>query len=150
MAALRTAAFFFVLLIASACEKDETVITASIEGRWTGTLAEVQVKPYGLPLPFKDDNDSFATIIEFHSDGTLVFFEDDVGRQGKYTINGDQLNIETGYTIEDIALSGTYTIQTLTDTNLVIFLEKEDQIIDQEGVPSVTGDIKITLHFTRA
>lgn len=148
MAAIRTAGIIALLLLTVSCQED-TLITAPIEGQWQGTLAEVQVKPYGLPLPFKDDDPSFSTVVEFRSDGTVVFFEDDVGRQGTYTVDGDRLSIETDYTVEDIALSGTYTIQTLTDRSLVIYLKKKDEIVDAEGMPAVKGHIKITLHFAR-
>lgn len=33
----------FLLLIG--CQTDEAIITASIEGKWKGTLAEIQIKP---------------------------------------------------------------------------------------------------------
>ena len=150
MSAIRTAAILILLLVTVGCRDEDTVITASIEGRWTGTLAEVQVKPFGLPVPFKEDDDSFATVVEFRSDGTLVFYEDDVGRHGTYTVTGDQLTIETDYTVEDIAISGTYTIQTLTETNLVMFLKRKDEVVDADGMPAVKGHIKITLHFMRS
>lgn len=146
----RISSFSLLLLIAVSCQKDDTVITAPIEGRWQGTLAEVQVKPFGLPLPINDDDPSFATIIEFRSDGTLVFFEGDVSRHGTFTIIGDQLSIETDYTVEDMSLSGTYVVQTLTDTSLVIYLKRNNEIVDAEGMPAVKGDIKITLHFIRS
>ena len=149
MSAIRTAALYVLLLFTLSCEEEASVITAPIEGRWQGTLAEIQVKPYGLPLPFNDDDPSFASIVEFKSEGILIFWDGDVAREGTYSLTGDNLNIETDHTVEDISLSGNYSIQTLTETTLVLFLRKKDQIIDAEGVPAVKADIKITLHFTR-
>lgn len=150
MAATRATAFIILALMAFSCQEEDSVINAPIEGRWQGTLAEIQVKPFGLPLPFRDDDPSFASVVEFQSDGTMIFWDGDVAREGTYTMSGDNLNIETDYTVEDISLSGKYSIQTLTETNLVIYLKKKDEIVDAEGMPAVKGDIKITLHFTRS
>lgn len=150
MTAIRTVAVSVLLLTTFGCQEEASVIKAPIEGHWQGTLAEIQVKPFGLPLPFNDDDPSFASIVEFHSDGTMIFWDDDIAREGTYTMTGDNLNIETDYTVEDISLSGTYSIQTLTETSLVIYLKKEDQVVDVEGAPAVKGDIKITLHFARS
>lgn len=135
------------LLLSVACEEDAE-ITSGIEGQWQGTLAEVQFKPLGLPIPVKDDDPSFATRIDFNKDGTMVILEDD-SKQGTYEVNGDELNIDIDYTIEDISLSGTYHIETLTQTQLVIHTKRDDTIADPDGGPSVSGEIKITLHFAR-
>ena len=135
------------LLLVIACEEDAE-ITSGIEGQWRGTLAEVQFKPFGLPIPVKDDDPSFATRIDFNKGGALVIQEDGQ-KQGTYAVNGDELDIEIDYTIEDINLSGKYHIETLTATQLVIHTKRDETIADPDGGPSVSGEIKITLHFDR-
>ena len=145
----RIAALFAILIVAG-CKEDEAVMTGSIEGKWTGTFAEVQVKPFGLPIPFKDEDASFDTRVEFKPDGTFIVWESGQPVEGSYTLRGEELAIETDYTVEDISFSGTYRIRTLTETTLIIQRKKNNHIIDAEGVPAVRGQIKITLHFSRS
>ena len=145
----RTTAVVMAMLLAFGCNEDDSILTASIVGEWTGTLAEIQLKPFGLPLPINKKEDSFATGIEFTDDGRLLVYEDTQPIQGRYELTGDQLALETNYTVEDIALAGTYTVETLTETSLVIFLKRKDQNIDLEGAPAINGTVKITLHFRR-
>ena len=149
MSTIRTAAILVMILLLTRCQEEEHVLTASIQGKWTGTLAEVQVKPFGLPIPIKRDVPSFATGIEFKEDGTLLVWENSQPIEGTYAQTGDKLTIETGYAIEGIELAGDYTVETLTETSLVIFLKRKDQNIDVEGAPAIDGHIKITLHFQR-
>ena len=135
--------------MAFGCKVDESVVTASIVGKWTGTLAEIQVKPFGLPLPINKKDDSFSTGIEFTGADRFLVYEDTPPIQGTYNLTGDQLILETDYTVEGIALAGTYTVQTLTETSLIIFLKRKDQNIDVEGAPAINGTVTITLQFRR-
>ena len=137
------------ILLLTECKEDGHVPTASIEGKWAGTLAEVQVKPFGLPIPIQKDVPSFSTDIEFKEDGRLLLWENSRAIEGTYEQTGDNLKIETDYTLEDIELAGEYTIETLTEKTLVIFLRRKDQHIDVEGAPAIEANIKITLHFQR-
>lgn len=150
MTPITTAAILVMILLLTRCQEENHVLTASIEGTWTGTLAQLQVKPFGLPIPIKEDVPSFATVIEFKEDGRLLVRENARASEGTYEQTGDKLKIETDYTIEDIELAGDYTIETLTETSLVIFLKRKDQNIDVEGAPAFDGHIKITLHFQRS
>lgn len=145
----RTAAILILFVLMLGCQADEALIDAPIEGKWEGTLAEVQLKPFGLPLPINNKQPSFATVVEFQPEGTLVVWDDTTPIKGTFKLSGNALTINTDYTIEDIALSGTYTIETLTEEALIIYLEREDQTIDAEGAPRIKGEIKITLHFVR-
>ena len=149
MSTTKTAAILIVVMLMVGCDDEEHVISASIHGKWTGTLAEVQVKPFGLPIPIKKDVPSFSTQIEFKEDSRLLVWEGSQPIEGTYEHTADKLKIETDYTIEDIELAGDYTIQTLTETALVIYLKRKDQNIDFEGAPAIDGHIKITLHFQR-
>ena len=149
MSTIRTAAILVMILLLTRCQEEEPALSASLQGKWTGTLAEVQVKPFGLPIPIKKDVPSFATEIEFKEGGRLLVWDNSQAIEGTYEQTGDELKIETDYTIEDIELAGEYTIETLTETSLVIFLRRKDQNIDVEGAPAIDGHIKITLHFQR-
>lgn len=144
----RTAALFFSLLLLSSCS-DEVKNFASIEGKWQGTLVEVQVKPFGLPIPFSDDDDSFSTIIEFKADGTVIVHETQPAT-GTYQIIGDKLIIDIDLAIEGRELAGSYTLETLNDSELVFFTkQKNEKLADPDGGPTLKGDIKLTLHFRK-
>lgn len=148
MKGLRIAGISLLLMVALACSKDAE-ITSGIEGKWRGTLAEVQVKPFGLPVPIKDDDPSFATRIDFNGDGSMVIWDDTNPTEGTYNVNNDEVTVNIDYSIEDIELSGTYTIETLTGTRLVIYTKRDDTITHPDGGPSISGEIKVTLHFRR-
>lgn len=148
MEGLRTAGISLLLMLALACNEDAE-ITSGIAGRWQGTLAEVQVKPFGLPVSIKDDDPSFATRIDFNEDGSMVIWDDTNPTEGTYNVNNDEVTVNIDYSIEDIELSGTYTIETLTGTQLVIYTKRDDTIAHPDGGPSISGEIKVTLHFRR-
>lgn len=150
MGRIKTAVILAALVLASGCEKDEAVFTSSIEGKWIGTLAEIEVKPFGFPLPIKEDDPSFNIAIEFTAGGSFLVWETSQSINGTYELKGDQLNIKTDYTVDDIPLAGIYTVETLTETSLVIFLKRKNQKIDVEGAPAISGIVKITLHFQRS
>jgi hypothetical protein len=137
------------LWLVASC-KDDADITSSIHGKWQGTLAEVQVKPFGLPVPISRDVPSFTTEMEFTADGTMIVWDDGHPITGTYVLTGDELTADIAYNIEDVDLSGTYTIETLTETSLVFTLRKRNVVIaDPAGGPNITGQITITLHFQR-
>ena len=141
----------FVVLVALlfSCE-DDAEITASIEGKWKGTLAEIRVKPLGLPIPISEDYASFDPEIEFMPAGTVVLWDDSQPKEGTYELTGEKLTINIDYTIEDVDLSGTYTIETLTENSLVFYLERKGQtLVDPDGAPTIKGRVKVTLHFRR-
>ena len=144
----RAAAIFFVLLV-SGCHED-TIITSTIEGKWKGTGAELRIKPFGLPVPISKDYPSPDIEMEFKPDGTAVVLQDGQVKEGTYSLDGDRLNIQIDFNIEGYDLSGDYTIQTLTERSLVLYLERKDvTLADPDGGPTVKGQVKITLHFER-
>lgn len=136
------------LLMLFACN-DDSVITASIEGRWKGTRAEVEARPLGLPIPIRRDVPSFDSPVEFRPDGTMTIMEG-TSPEGTWYISGDELTLDIDYTIEDVGLAGTYTIETLTETTLVMYLVKRGQTLaDPDNAPAISGRVKVTLHFRR-
>ena len=144
----RTTAGIFLLLLVFACNEDSE-ITSGINGKWQGKLAEIQVKPFGLPLPISRDDPSFATRIDFNDNGGMVVWDGSDPIEGTYKVEGKELTTDIDYSIENISLSGTYIIETLTATQLVVHLERDETIADPDGGPSISGEIKVTLHFIR-
>ena len=147
---MKTAAGLLLLVIlALSCKEEEEKTFAPIEGQWRGTHVEIQVKPFGLPIPFSDEDDSFDTVIEFKADRTMVVHGDQP-TAGTYQIIGDQLVIDIDLTIEDRELAGTYKLETLSETSLVFSAKhKKETLADPDGGPALRGDIKLTLHFQK-
>lgn len=148
MKARKIACVIVVALLAFSC-RDEADITASIVGKWEGTLAEVQVKPFGLPIPISRSDDTFSTQIEFTTDGKIILTDGQKVTEGTYQLNGDQLTTDVDFDTGIIELAGTYTIETLTNSQLVFYLKKHDTFTDPETGRSISGDLKATLHFNR-
>lgn len=137
---------FLLVSVVLSCD-DEAEISASIEGKWQGREIELRVKPLGLPLPIKDKA-PFDKVIIFQEDATVIII-DDSPVSGSYTLNGDKLDIEIDYSVEDFNLTGTYTLEKLTEQSLVFYREKKDTIVDPDNAPAVKGDIRVSLHFQR-
>lgn len=145
---MRAAAFLLFGILIFSC-KEESVISSGIDGKWQGTLAEVRFKPLGLPVPVNRDVPSFDTRIDFNKDGTMVVWDGADPKNGTYDLRGNDLVINIDYSIEDISLAGTYRVETLTDTQLVINITRDHTVSDPDGGPSVSGEVKVTLHFDR-
>ena len=146
---LRKKAGIFILVTLLFSCREEGKNFASIEGKWRGTLAEIEVKPLGLPLPFTEKDEKFSAEIEFKSDGTIALLHDKEYTPGTYQVVDDKLITDIHFSTEMIDLSGTYTIETLTQSTLVIYLKKKDTIADPDSGLAVSGDITATLHFER-
>ncbi|MEX1239235.1 MAG: lipocalin family protein [Cyclobacteriaceae bacterium] len=145
----RVTAGLFALLAAFSCNDDDEQL-APIEGKWRGTMAEIQVKPFGLPIPVSKKDESFHTEIEFRSDGKLIVYEDSQTTEGTWKLNGNKLVTDIDFNTEFIGLSGTYTVERLTGTTLIFYLEKDNQTIsDPDTGQSISGDLKATLHFQK-
>lgn len=145
----RITAGLFAVLIAFACNDDDEQL-APIEGKWKGTMAEVEVKPFGIPIPVSKKDKSFDTEIEFKSDGKLIVYEDAKTTEGTWQLNGDKLVTDIDFNTEFTGLTGTYTVEKLTGTTLIFYLEKDDQTIsDPDTGQSISGDIKAILHFQK-
>ncbi|HEX8040577.1 MAG TPA: hypothetical protein VF490_15565 [Chryseosolibacter sp.] len=85
-----TAGVLMVLTLALSCQKnsDEEVF-ASIEGRWKGTLAEMELKPFGIPIPVRKSDDNFSSTLEFRADGTMTVNDGSKTTEGTYHLAGD-------------------------------------------------------------
>lgn len=149
MKTIKTAGILWLLSLLFSCHEDESSFT-SIVGKWRGTLAEIQVKPFGLPLPFSEEDDSFATEIEFKADGTMIVYGESQNTEGTYEVVGEKLNTDINFSTDVVELPGSGTIETLTQTTLVFYIKKDNTTItDPDSGRSISGDIKATLHFER-
>jgi hypothetical protein len=144
-----TAGVLVALVVLFSCQDDHAPL-APIIGQWKGTRAELRLKPFGLPIPISKDDDDFASTLEFKSDGTLVLTDGSTSRQGTYSMAGNKITTDLDFSMEDVSLSGTYEIEDLTDTALAFYIEKKDTTLtDPNSGKSISGDVKVTLHFQR-
>jgi hypothetical protein len=144
----QTAGIFLLILLVFSCDDEDKTFT-SIVGKWIGTTARIQLKPFGLPIPISKKDDSFAAEIEFRTDGTVTLVNDSETHEGTYQVVDDKIITDLRFATEVIDLSGTYTIETLTASTLVFYIKKNDTITDPDTGKSITGDIKATLEFER-
>ena len=139
----------FLLLVTLSCNEEDEPL-APIAGKWRGTMAEIKVKPFGIPIPFSREDESFDAEMEFRTDGTLIVNDGSQTRQGTWQLNGNKLVTDIDLSTEFIELSGNYTIESLTETTLIFYLEKKNHTLsDPDTGQSISGDIKAILHFTK-
>src|SRR5688572_22213676 len=112
----------------AACDDEEKI--ASVEGSWQGTKAEGEVLAYGVPTGFEEEDDTFNPILEFKPGGVVTVLHDGVPAQGNWSQIGEKLTTSLGFNTEFADLSGDYTIQTLTETKLALYFEKDGTYID--------------------
>ena len=124
------------------CDNDDEN-QPSIVGRWAGDKAEFRMNL----IPFDDDN--FDVVLEFESDGTVTYTDDDQSYSGTYTVHEKTLQI-TGVTVAGmpIDVSGNYDIKEVSNTDLVIEGEREGEINDPT-FGNISGTVRATLYFTR-
>jgi hypothetical protein len=130
--------------------KDDGEISASIVGKWQSDKADFNLNPSG-PIPgYTITRDDFSIQTQFNSDGSVVLTDENgVSTTGSYTMTGTKLTLNINYDIEFISLSGTYTIDELTDTRLIAVIKKEDTFTDPDSGQEFEGEITVTLYFDR-
>ena len=131
----------------SACDDDDEEVSRTVEGRWQGTRMEFTLEAFGIPVRNEDD-DSFNAILEFKANGSVTIEDEGQSATGTWVQNGNTLTLSVNYTIENISLSGDYTIKELTDTNLSIYAERDETYKDPDTGLEVDGTLKATLYFT--
>ena len=143
------AAILFLFLTILSCKDDEEE-RPSVIGKWQGTLAEVEVHPFGIPLPISEKDENFNTQLEFRSDATLLISNNSQPAEGSWQVVDDKLITDINFSTDFIELSGSYTIEELTQSVLVISIEKENQTITiPDTGQTVSGDVIVTLHFEK-
>jgi hypothetical protein len=144
-----TAAVLLFLTLLFSCREEEKNFSP-ITGKWRGTLAELRIKPLGIPIPVRRDDEDFSSLIEFGKDGTLTLTQGLETSTGTYTFSGNTITTDLQLIIEGVTIPGIYTVEDLTPTNLVFHVEKSGTFTDPSSGRSLSGDIKVTLHFQRA
>lgn len=129
------------------CDDNEKI--ASVEGSWEGTKAEGQVLLYGVPTGFEEEDDTFNPILEFKQGGTVTVTQNGTPSQGTWSQDGEQLTTSLNFNTNFVDISGTYTIQTLTETTLVLYYEKDGTYEDPDTGIEIEGTLKATLTFNK-
>jgi len=129
----------------SACDDDEEV-SRTVEGRWQGTRLELTLEAFGVPVRSEDD-DTFNALLEFKANGSVTIEEEGQSATGTWVQNGNTLTLSINYTIENVSISGDYTIEELTDTNLRLYAKRDETYEDPDTGLEVDGTLKATLHF---
>jgi len=141
---------FIILLtvIILSCKDDDKSPAPSITGKWQGTLLTADVAISGVPTDTRNDS-TFNAIVEFKTDGTVTITDDGQTSTGTWSQNGDKIDMSATFGTDRIDLSGTYTIKTLTDTKLVLYIDKDGSYTDPDTHITVQGNVKATLYFDR-
>jgi hypothetical protein len=80
----------------------------------------------------------------------LVVTDDSKTTEGTWQLKGDKLTSDINFGTDLIDLSGTYTIEVLTQTSLVFYLEKQNEkFTDPDSGQTISGDFKGILYFER-
>ncbi|SHH50893.1 hypothetical protein SAMN04488109_4118 [Chryseolinea serpens] len=136
----------FILLVSC---KDDDKSYPSVTGKWQGTLLTAEITVYGVTLPNKQTDDTFDAVVEFKSDGTAILTDDNQTSTGTWSQNNDKLTLSVTFGTEFIDLSGTYTIQEITDKKLTLYIEKDGSYTDPDTKVEVQGTVKATLNFDK-
>jgi len=129
------------------CDDEEKM--ASIEGTWQGTKAEGEVLVFGVPSGFEEEDNTFNPILEFKQGGDVTLTQDGIPSQGTWSQAGDQLTTTLTFDTDFIELPGTYTVETLTATKLVLYLEKDGTYQDPDTGIEIDGTLKAMLYFDK-
>ena len=132
-----------------ACKDRDEKPLATIIGKWHGDKAEFNIKPEGFPVGIPYTLDDFTSVLEFKTDGTLTLIQDGKSSTGTYQMEGKNLTININFIINDIDLSGTYTIKELTTSRLSGEITKAETVKDPNTGADVSGTIKATLYFDK-
>ena len=143
VAFLSTATFF------TACDDDDDNGISSVKGEWRGDKTELVILVEGIPTPIKETDDSFSGEVDFQDDGTAVYSEDGDEIIGTWSQNNNKLNLTIPTELGEVDMSGTYTIQELSNSKLKLYTEKEGEFEDPDTGLFFDATVKATLYFTK-
>ena len=139
--------FSAILVAPFGCDEDEKM--ASIEGTWGGKKAEGEVLVFGVPSGFEEEDVTFNPVLELKQGGVVVLTDSGTRTQGTWSQEGEKLLTSLNFDTNFVDLSGSYTIQTLTETSLVLYYEKDGTYNDPDTGIAIEGTLKATLHFEK-
>jgi hypothetical protein len=128
-------------ILASCNHEDQDVKT--ILGGWRSAKADFQVNLIRI------SRDDLNILLDFKSDGQLIYTDDKQVLEGHYTFKKKKLTI-TGIDADQlpISLSQTYDVQELRSDKLIISGKEEATIQDQQ-YGEVSGTVKTTFYFDK-
>ena len=141
--------FLGVLLafLTSACDDEKM---SSIVGKWNVHSAEFNMRPFRYPGTIYQKEDNLDTAFEFKPDGTLMLTRSGKLSQGKYEIKEKELITDLSFNTRVCGLAGKYRIQELTETKLVLLVERDDTFQDPDTGTNLRGTVTATFHFDRS
>jgi hypothetical protein len=140
---------FSIVLVVGPLGCDDNEKMATLEGSWQGTKAEGKVLLFGVPTGFEEEDDSFDPTLEFKQGGIVTLTQDGTPSQGTWSQEGETLTTSLNFDTNFVEISGTYTIQTLTETALVLYYESEGTFEDPDTGIDIEGTLKATLYFSK-
>ena len=132
-------------LLTSSCDDEKM---GSIVGKWNVNRAEFNLRPFRYPGSVNQVED-MDTAFEFRNDGTLILSHSGRLSSGKYQVKDKELITDIKFSTAVTGLSGIYTIKELTDSRLVLFVERDDTFQDPDTGVNLRGTVKATFHFDR-
>jgi hypothetical protein len=134
------------VLLSTSCDDEKM---SSIVGKWNVNKAEYNCRPFRYPGTINQTEDNLDTAFEFKSDGSLELTRAGKLSTGTYELKERNLITSLPFTTQVIGLSGKYSIQELTETKLVLYVERDDTFQDPDTGTNLRGTVKATLHFDR-
>ena len=138
----------FVVGLLTSCE-DDSEIRATIVGTWQADRADLNVRPDGFLVGIPYALDDFDAVIEFKPNGTVTIINENTTTGGTYEMEGDQLALNSNFMVEDIDMSGTYTVKKLTLTVLEMEIEKDATVKNPNNGTDISGRVKATFYFNK-
>jgi hypothetical protein len=146
---IRNCVFLGILLIILSTSCDDEKMS-SIVGKWNVNKAEYNCRPFRYPGSINQVEDDLDTAFEFQSDGTLILTRSGKLSNGTYSLKDKDLITSVPFTTHVIGLSGKYSIQELTETKLVLFVERDDTFQDPDTGVNLRGTVRATIIFDKA
>lgn len=134
------------VLLTSSCDDEKM---SSIVGKWNVNKAEFNLRPFRYPGSVNQTEDDLDTAFEFKTDGTLVLTRSGKLTSGKYELKDKELITDVKFNTTVMGLPGKYTIKELTDTKLVLLVERDDTFQDPDTGVNLRGTVRATFHFDR-
>jgi hypothetical protein len=135
----------------TSCSDDEE--SAPITGAWEGTHGLSEAFIPGVPVAiFSEEDDDFNTLVTFHEDGTVTVVEEDeeYEAEGTWEFKDGKKQIQVSGAFPENEIfepTETFAVKELTNTKLVLYLEKTMTLDTDDG--EFEGEVQVTFEFAR-
>jgi hypothetical protein len=128
-------------LLASCNHEDDD--TKTLLGGWRTSKADFQINLIRI------SRDNLNIMLDFKSDGKLIYTDDTQALEGHYTFKEKKLTISGIDTDQlPISISQTYDVQELRSDKLII-AGKQEGIIHDPQYGEISGTVKATFYFDK-